>query len=91
MVEDKLSAFFPPVCACFEMTAARACSSQQQASGRLSGDLGGKGVKDSVLLWLAELRPRGQAWGSYVVAAGDSTLAAIGRKLQIDQIVEARL
>lgn len=45
MVQDKLSAFFPPVCACLEMTAARACSSQQQASGRLSCDLGGKGVK----------------------------------------------
>lgn len=52
---------------------------------------GKRGERQSVLLWLAEMRPRSQAWGSYVVAAGDSTLAAIVRKLQIDQIVEARL
>lgn len=34
------------------------------------------------------------AWlgvGGYTVAAGDSAVAAIVRKLQIDQIVEARL
>lgn len=65
--------------------------SQQQASGRLSGDLGGKGEKGK---HLAVASSDASAWpgvGGYTVAAGDSAVAAIVRKLQIDQIVEARL
>lgn len=37
------------------------------------------------------MRLHGRAWGGHTVAAGDSAVAAIVRKLQIDQIVEARL
>lgn len=37
------------------------------------------------------MRLPGWAWGGHAVAAGDSAVAAIVRKLQIDQIVEARL
>lgn len=65
--------------------------SQQQASGRLSSDLGGKGEKGK---HLAVASSDASAWpgvGGYTVAAGDSAVAAIVRKLQIDQIVEARL
>lgn len=37
------------------------------------------------------MRLHGWAWGGHAVAAGDSAVPAIVRKLQIDQIVEARL
>lgn len=70
-------------------------ASRQQASGRLSGDLGGKGEKGRLCcrgeerMCLHGLTLGGL--GVHAVAAGDSTVAAIVRKLQIDQIVEARL
>lgn len=68
--------------------------SRQQASGRLSSDLGGKGEKgrasccgEQGCVCMAERR----VGGDKRVATGDSTVPAIVRKLQIDQIVEARL
>lgn len=44
-------------------------------------------VSSDVSAWLSVCVGR----GGYTVAAGDSTVPAIVRKLQIDQIVEARL
>ena len=92
MVQDKLSAFFPPVCACLEMTGARArlCPGSRHQAG-LAVIWGEKGRKAE---HLAVASGDASAWlgvGGYTVAGGDSAVAAIVRKLQIDQIVEARL
>lgn len=78
MVQDKLSAFLPPACACPEMTGAGATiPSQQQASAGLSGDLGGKGAKDRASLGGDASTAGGS---STVCAAGDSAAAAAVRK-----------
>lgn len=96
MVQDKLSGFFPPVCACLEMTGARGrlCPSSRHQAGLavIWGEKGRKAehlavVSSDVSAWLSVCVGR----GGYTVAAGDSTVPAIVRKLQIDQIVEARL
>lgn len=78
MVQDKLSGFLPPACACPVMTAAGATIlSQQQASAGLSGDLGGKEEKDRASLG----GDASTAGGSRTVcAAGDSAAAAAVRK-----------
>lgn len=88
-----------PSCLCLlrDDRSKRTFVSEQQASGRLSGDLGGKGEKSRAsccgeqwCVCMAECVCVGRE-GGYTVAAGDSTVPAIVRKLQIDQIVEARL
>lgn len=92
MVQDKLSAFFPCICACVEMTAARAClcpGSRHQAG--LAVIWGEKGRKAEHLVVASSDASAWLGVGVYTVAAGDSAVAAIVRKLQIDQIVEARL
>lgn len=74
------------------MTAARArlCpSSRRQAGLALIG--GKRGEGQDLLLWRAAMCLRYWKWRVYTVAAGDSTVAAVVRKLQIDQIVEERL
>lgn len=89
MVQDKLSAFLPPACACVEMTGAGATiPSQQQASAGLSGDLGGKGAKDRALLGRrcvdGRREPRNLCCG------GQRSGCGCEEKLQIDQIVDGK-
>lgn len=92
MVQDKLSAFFPPVCTCLEMTGARArlCPGSRHQAG-LAVIWGEKGRKTEHLAVASSDASALLGVGGYTVAAGDSAVAAIVRKLQIDQIVEARL